>query len=191
MDFVRAGYSDSDEALLSGLSDGNDGALSFIYKKHYPLIQNFIVRNSGDEQDARDIFQEAVIVLFEKAKSGDFELQCRISTFLYSVSRKLWLKRLNDRKRWDINVSDVHELHDDISFDETEEEKYRVMNHAMELLGEPCKSLLSDFYKGKLSMLEIAGKYGYTNPENAKNQKYKCLMRLKKIFFTDYHEIGK
>ena len=53
-------------------------------------------------------------------------------------------------------------------------------------LGEPCKSLLEAFYLKKKSMQEIAGSFGYTNSENAKNQKYKCLMRLKKLFFSQY-----
>ena len=60
------------------------------------------------------------------------------------------------------------------------------MNKAINSLGEPCKSLLEAFYLKKKNMQEIATVFGYTNAENAKNQKYKCLMRLKKIFFDDY-----
>lgn len=53
----------------------------------------------------------------------------------------------------------------------------------MENLGEPCKTLLKDFYVYKLSMDEISEKFGYTNSDNAKTQKYKCLQRLKRYFF--------
>jgi len=61
-----------------------------------------------------------------------------------------------------------------------------MMEKAMNGLGEPCKSLLEAFYMQKRSMQEIASGFGYTNSENAKNQKYKCLMRLKKLFFSQY-----
>jgi DNA-directed RNA polymerase specialized sigma24 family protein len=61
-----------------------------------------------------------------------------------------------------------------------------MMERAMGSLGEPCKSLLEAFYMQKRSMQEIASTFGYTNSENAKNQKYKCLMRLKKLFFSQY-----
>jgi predicted DNA-binding protein YlxM (UPF0122 family) len=60
------------------------------------------------------------------------------------------------------------------------------MEQAMGNMGEPCKTILEDYYIRKMSMQEIAGKFGYTNSENAKNQKYKCLMRLKKLFFDQY-----
>ena len=75
--------------------------------------------------------------------------------------------------------------------DETEEHEKRntefsMMEKAMGSLGEPCKSLLQAFYLQKKSMQDIASNFGYTNAENAKNQKYKCLMRLKKLFFSQY-----
>jgi hypothetical protein len=58
------------------------------------------------------------------------------------------------------------------------------MEASMEKIGEPCKTILEDYYIHRKSMLEIADRFGYTNAENAKNQKYKCLMRLKKLFFA-------
>jgi predicted DNA-binding protein YlxM (UPF0122 family) len=62
------------------------------------------------------------------------------------------------------------------------------MGIALEGLGEPCKSIIEDFYIADLSMEEISVKFNYTNADNAKNQKYKCLQRLKKLFFENYKE---
>ena len=59
------------------------------------------------------------------------------------------------------------------------------MNESLVDLGEPCKTLIEDFYINRLSMEEISEKFGYTNADNAKNQKYKCLQRLKRLFFND------
>jgi DNA-directed RNA polymerase specialized sigma24 family protein len=62
------------------------------------------------------------------------------------------------------------------------------MNQSMQLLGEPCNTIITDFYVVKMSMDEIAEKFGYTNSDNAKTQKYKCLQRLKKYFFEKQTE---
>jgi DNA-directed RNA polymerase specialized sigma24 family protein len=63
---------------------------------------------------------------------------------------------------------------------------FTIMEKAMGSLGEPCKSLLEAYYLQKKDMTEIAETFGYTNADNAKNQKYKCLVRLKKLFFAQY-----
>jgi RNA polymerase sigma factor (sigma-70 family) len=178
----------SERLLLQGLAKNDRKAIETIYKDNYNLVQALVINNNGTSEDAKDIFQEAMIVLYEKVQSGTFELNCQIKTFVYSVSRRLWLKRLMQQNRF--NISDGHE--ESISVDEemVEHEKrnteFTMMERAMSGLGEPCKSLLEAFYLQKKSMQEIAGSFGYTNSENAKNQKYKCLMRLKKLFFSQY-----
>jgi hypothetical protein len=57
------------------------------------------------------------------------------------------------------------------------------MGEALKLLGEPCKTIMEDFYMHNKSMQDICERFGYTNADNAKTQKYKCLQRLKKLFF--------
>ena len=69
----------------------------------------------------------------------------------------------------------------------TEPEDFELMEQALQHLGEPCKEFLESYYLRKKNMSEIAKEFGYTNADNAKNQKYKCLMRLKKIFFGQYN----
>ena len=61
------------------------------------------------------------------------------------------------------------------------------MDRALNSLGEPCKSLLEGYYVKKMDMQNLAKEFGYTNADNAKNQKYKCLIRLKKLFFAQYN----
>ncbi len=63
---------------------------------------------------------------------------------------------------------------------------FNIMETAMSKIGEPCKSLLEAYYIQKKQMQEIATEFGYTNADNAKTQKYKCLVRLKKLFFAQY-----
>ncbi|NML23322.1 sigma-70 family RNA polymerase sigma factor [Pseudoflavitalea sp. G-6-1-2] len=176
-------------ALLEGLAKNDRQAIETIYKQHYNMVQALILNNNGSVDDARDIFQEAMIVLYEKAKSDSFELNCLLKTYLYSVCRRLWLKRLQQQQKF---VSDVNGLEELVPVEEELDAlgqrniAYQMMEKAMMNLGEPCRSLIDAFYLQKKSMTEIAGNFGYTNADNAKNQKYKCLMRLKKLFFSAY-----
>jgi RNA polymerase sigma factor (sigma-70 family) len=153
---------------------------------------HWITGAGGDDADAADIFQEAMVVLFEKARSEDFRLSCRIGTYLFAICKHLWYKKLEHRKRMPVSMPDSAgspegfdpAYEDDIKVHEEREEHYTQLDAALETLGEPCRSLLRAFYHQDKSMLEIAADFGYTNPDNAKTQKYKCLMRLKKIFFS-------
>ena len=153
------------------------------------MVQALVVNNNGTSDDARDIFQEAMIVLYENAKTATFELNCLIKTYLYSVARRLWLKRLLHMKKYTGELKEDQEpvqVEQDVDNHEKKDEHFALMNKALNGLGEPCKSLLEAYYRRKRSMTVIADKFGYTNADNAKNQKYKCLMRLKKIFFSEY-----
>ena len=179
----------SDNDIIKGIALGDSRIINKIYKSFYPSIAFMILGNNGTDDEAKDVFQEAVMVLYDKITQQNFELNCKLSTFLYAVSRRIWLKQLS-RKGHPANTSDISDFEDilqveeDMQHHQEIEKKYDQMNEAMHQLGEPCQTLLKDFYIKDLSMQEIRDKFGYTNSDNAKTQKYKCLQRLKKIFFT-------
>jgi RNA polymerase sigma factor (sigma-70 family) len=179
----------NEQVLLEGLACNDKKSVESIYKKHYNMVQTLIINNNGSSEDAKDIFQEAMIVLYEKVRSGSFELNCQLKTYIYSVCRRLWLKRLNQLQKLTPEVESNEEVipvEEELERHEQRNVDFQLMEKAMSSLGEPCKSLLEAYYLQKKSMLEIAGDFGYTNADNAKNQKYKCLMRLKKLFFEQY-----
>jgi RNA polymerase sigma factor (sigma-70 family) len=180
---------DEEKVLLEGLATNDTSAIETIYRENYAAIQAYIVKNNGYPDDARDIFQEAMIVLFEKAKSDSFILSCQIKTYLYSVCRRLWLKKLQKQSRYNPSIETIQEtvpVEDEIESYEKRNVDLVLMEKALAKIGEPCKSLLEAFYIERKSMPEIASSFGYTNADNAKTQKYKCLVRLKKIFFSQY-----
>jgi RNA polymerase sigma factor (sigma-70 family) len=175
--------------LLQGLAKNDRKAVESIYKDNYNMVQALVIKNNGTSEDAKDIFQEAMIVLYEKAKSDSFNLNCSLSTYIYSVSRRLWLKKLMQQNRFLIVEESENELVKvdyDIEDHERINTEFNMMERSINSLGEPCKSLLDAFYIQKRSMQEISASFGYTNADNAKTQKYKCLMRLKKLFFSQY-----
>jgi RNA polymerase sigma factor (sigma-70 family) len=179
----------NEKALLEGLAASDKKAIEAIYRENFNMVQSLVINNNGSADDAKDVFQEAMIVLYEKARSGSFELNCQIKTYIYSVSRRLWLKRLQQLNRYSPPVESPEltvPVDDEMEEHEKRNTEFEMMDKAISSLGEPCKSLLEAYYLQKQNMQVIAASFGYTNADNAKNQKYKCLMRLKKIFFTHY-----
>jgi RNA polymerase sigma factor (sigma-70 family) len=179
----------AENELLKRLAINDKKAIETIYANNYGMIQAMIINNNGTADEAKDIFQEAMIVLYEKARSGGFELNCQLKTYIYSVCRRLWLKRLQQMQRFSGEVNGIFEtvpVEEEVEQQEQRNADFILMEKALQSLGEPCKSLLEAYYLQKKNMTEIAGNFGYTNADNAKNQKYKCLMRLKKLFFSQY-----
>ncbi len=184
----------TDEELLTGLAAGSDDALTHLYRRFFPMVLHFVTSNSGSEDDAKDIYQDVLIVIYEKVRSGSLELHCQLKTYMYSVGRRLWLKQLAQRSRFILRdvetpVSDefaLEQINDDLIDHEERDRQFDLMADSLDRLGEPCRTLLDDFYIQHLSMQDITEKFGYTNADNAKTQKYKCLMRLKRLFFSEY-----
>ncbi|MBL4704250.1 MAG: sigma-70 family RNA polymerase sigma factor [Flavobacteriales bacterium] len=174
----------TDDALIKGLRDDNRQLVSMLYVKHYPMIRKLVLDNNGSEAEAKDVFQEAIIVFYENIRTKGFDLTCKIATYLYSISRNIWLKQLKRRMPQIKDLNDHKQIIDfNRDFNKHEEKQIRLdkVNSALEDIGEPCNSILTYFFFQQLTMEEIAGKMGYTNAANAKNQKYKCFKRLKQL----------
>ncbi|MBX2931297.1 MAG: sigma-70 family RNA polymerase sigma factor [Chitinophagaceae bacterium] len=180
----------NEQALLKGLAENDTKAIKIIYKDNFNTILSFIINNNGSYDDARDIFQEAIITLYEKAQSESFALTCKINTYIYSICRRLWLKRLHQVDKFNKPINgfeDTIQVEEDMEIHEKRNMDFAMMERAMNSLGEPCRSLIESFYIKKISMQTLAKQFGYTNADNAKTQKYKCLIRLKKLFFAQYN----
>jgi RNA polymerase sigma factor (sigma-70 family) len=182
----------TDQQLLAALAAGERTATRQLYQQHFHIVNGWLMRNGGTSADAADLFQEAMVVLFGKAQDETFRLTCSIGTYIFAVSKRLWYKKLQKQSRGPVlmqnNIGteeDELELayEDDINVHHEREVHYEQLNNALDQVGEPCRSLLKAFYHNDKSMQEIAADFGYTNPENAKTQKYKCLARLRKLFY--------
>lgn len=180
----------NDQVLLKGLANNDSKAVEMLYKSHFGSIQHFVLNNNGSSDDARDVFQEAMIALYEKAKTDHFVLSCQIKTYLFSICKHLWLKRLQQLGKYNGTLNLEEEtiaVEEEMRDYEKQEASFEMMHRALQNLGEPCKSLIEAYYIHKKGMQDLAEEFGYTNADNAKNQKYKCLIRLKKLFFAQYN----
>jgi RNA polymerase sigma factor (sigma-70 family) len=140
---------EQESAVFRAIGNNEKDAIEAVYKENYSLIQHFVVSNNGSEDDARDIFQEAMMVLYEKSRQPEFELTCQIRTYLYSVCRRLWLKKLQYNRRIESQVENFDKIvpvEEDIEDHDKLNGQYLIMRTAMGKIGEPCKSLIEAFY---------------------------------------------
>lgn len=180
----------TDEALISSLAEGNSKTIQYIYKAYYPSVEKMVFKMNGSMDDAYDIFQDSVTILYEKARSNNLQIRCRVSTYLIAIAKNLWLTKLSQRKKSSFTVLHEHHedevsVHDDLETFLEFESNVEKLKQCFAAIGDPCSELLKMFYIRNMSMQDIVDQLGYTNTDNAKSQKYKCLMRLRKLFFAE------
>lgn len=175
-----AGYS-SEEKLLAALRNGKDDALKHVYVQYWPMIARFVQLNSGRKDDAEELFQEAIIAFYEKLRDEQFVLTCSVKTYIYSICRNKWLTQLRERNKIQDVGEYIHTLPEPTE-DEHEFPEDARIQEAIRQLGEPCHSLLVGFYYQKRSMEQLAAQMSYASANVAKQQKFRCLEQLKKVF---------
>jgi RNA polymerase sigma factor (sigma-70 family) len=179
----------TDQELLAALAAGEREVTEKIYRQNFHIINGWLIKNGCSTADAADVFQEAMVVLFGKSEDESFRLTCSIGTYLFAISKYIWYKKIQKQSREPAFLRDDFSNEEDepgVAYEEDlnvhyeREAHYEQLDAALDQIGEPCRSLLKAFYHHDKNMQEIAADFGYTNPENAKNQKYKCLARLRK-----------
>ena len=145
-----------------------------------PSVKRYIYANSGTQEDAKDIFQDALVVFYKKVNSTDFVLSASLTTYLNAIAKNLWLTELRRRKKLpeDKSSTDIADVVTD------EETGFTIATTAFNLLGEKCRQLLMLFYFKKKSFKEIAGILAFSDEKIAKNQKYRCIQKAKENYVT-------
>jgi RNA polymerase sigma factor (sigma-70 family) len=182
-----------DNRLIRSLANDEQDAFQQVYKDCFPMVTRSLQNMKAEPFEAEEVFHASLLVLYEKAKQEDFLLSCKVSTFLVAVARKKWLKQLEQNKKLTLKESEYAKMHEndsasvlfDIALIQEQEEKLASLHKALNELGSPCNELIKAFYIESMSMKAIAEKFEYTNADNAKTQKHKCLKRLKRLFFND------
>lgn len=170
-----------DNEILDRIKRGDEEALDFLYKKHYRMMTNIVLKNNGTEEEAKDVYQEALLAFWQKAISGKLVLTSKISTFLYSICLNQWRKELDRKKRHSDEVVDgeTYQAHD-------ENEKLKIIMGCIDELGDACKRILTYYYFDGMGMPEIAEKLGFANADTAKTKKYKCKKKLDVLVKSRY-----
>jgi len=176
----------TEKELIKGLKNQKEEAYSALYDQFFPSVKYYILRNSGNQQDAEDIFQETSIVLLQKIRSEELELTASLKTYFYSISRNLWLKKLRDSKKTSAidGMEDKVFEEDSISQQEMAEQEANLAgwtNNLMLKLTGHCIVLITKIFFVEKYLPPNYQELGYKNAHTYQNQKYKCLQQLKKV----------
>ena len=173
----------SEQELFERIKGGDEKVLEFLYKKYYRMMTKLVITNSGTEEEAKDVFQDALVVFWQKARSGTLVMTAKMSTYIYSVCQNLWRKELDRKKRLSNEEKDVS-----VSMDMETPEKEKIIAECLNQLGDTCRKVLTYYYFDEMSMQEIADRLGFANTDTAKTKKYKCKQKLDELIKAQYSE---
>lgn len=172
--------------LLERLRLGDNTAFGYLYQRYFHPAAEFVKANSGSEQEARDVFQEALLVLYRYAQKHDFHLNVEPGGFLHAVVRKLWLNRLRQRKAHPEVAIDATVHFPDSDSNEIElllreknwSDKHLAVKNLLETLKTECQKLIEYAFYRQISTAEIAKLLGYSE-SFVKVKKHRCLSALR------------
>jgi RNA polymerase sigma factor (sigma-70 family) len=184
----------SAEEILSGIKNHDKDVLTYIYESFYQQINFFVNTNSGTDEDAQDIYQEALIVIYKKINEESLtELDCSFNTYLYSVCKLLWLKQLERNKIKTADKIEKEELQDfgeDMMDIFEKDDRMSLYQKHYRMLSKDCQKVLR-LTLNKLSLKQVANIMGYKSQKYAKKKKYQCKEKLIESIKNDpkYNEL--
>lgn len=174
----------TNQEIFEGIARRDNRTFLYLYKEYQAQIQRMVEKNSGNAEDALDIFQEGMIALWTNIQQGKFQLRdnARISSYLFALCKNLWISKLRKRKDFK-SLEESNEISDeeDTEMLLAEHEKISELEKHFRQLGEACRKLLSLFYYQKASLKSIAAQMQITE-KTAKNNKYRCMQNLRSLY---------
>lgn len=176
---------DAANATIAGFKKNDPETLRRIYQEVYPMVRSHILKNNGNEDHAKDLFQEAFVACWKNIKDDKFTAG-NVSAYLFTIARNKWTDylRSSQYKKTLASGASFLKVVTDEPGEEPEmeaEEKNRIaLQGAFARLGNQCRALLQLFYFERKSMEEIAAETGLA-PSSARNQKYRCMEKLREL----------
>lgn len=184
----------SQKELLEGITSGDSKVIAFLYSEYFHTVRHLVIKNSGNKDDANDVFQEVLIIFFRKLKEPAFELTSSLHTYLYSIARYIWLKELENRRKFssledtmESALIDTGEIIDIIE----RNDRLRLYREKFEQLSNDCKRVINMFLNN-VPIREITRLMGYSSEQHTKNRRFRCKTSLiKKIRASEkYNELS-
>ncbi len=183
----------SDKMLVEGLRKGDDKTLNYLYSNYFSTVKSYIVKNSGTEDDAYDIFQDALMVVYKKFQHNGVELTSDLKAYVFGVARKLWSNQLRTKK--EIPIHDYNDIIDDFELEKLLDIPIeQIVQRSFLKLPEDYQKVLTMHLEG-CDYEEIARKMSYKSATYARRKKYLCKEELIRIIksdpdYKDYEDFG-
>lgn len=179
-----------DNYLLARLQNGDKDALAELYSLYRQSFIHFASKYYHDQSIIFDVYQDAVIALYEKAIQGKLELRtCNLKTYLFSIGKFMLLTKSKKDSRTEFldeeqSVVDQYGTEELIDFYEEADPTTKLLEKSISMLGEKCQELLRLFYYEEKNIQEIRDIMGYNHSDVVKSQKSRCLKSLKESMNT-------
>lgn len=175
----------AEETYLKGIIENDVTVLQDVYQQFLPEVVKYVRNNSGGLADAKDVFQEAILVIYHKAQQEELTLTSTFAAYLFGICKNMWLKRLRSKSSKVLPLSATNELTVENEYEEQflKTRKWKLFNQKFQSLAEECQKVLQMLFNGQ-SGQEIANEMGYTI-EYAKRKKYKCKLGLMDLIRKD------
>lgn len=173
-----------DKEVIAAIKEGRDDkVLNEIYQNILPKVTSFIRNNNGSEDEAFDVFQDAVMAFYKMVVTGKFDEKYEISGFIYTVSRNLWVNRVKKlNKQISVNTEGSKELEDvnflESVYDEEKRSLVRILFNQLEL---KCKEILTYTIYQSMTMEDVCGRMGFASENAAKTSNYRCKKKLMEL----------
>jgi RNA polymerase sigma factor (sigma-70 family) len=166
---------------LKALLNSETKIIDKIYKDNYYKVKSFVIKNNGQQQDAEDVFQKALLQLAVRYKKEKFTINMSFEAYLFTVCKNLWRRELNKSKN-EVTKDYIVELKDDnqeIALAVLEQKRWELFTESLELISENCKQILK-LYFAKISYADIMSKFNYNSETVVRQRVFKCKNSLKK-----------
>ena len=180
---------DSQLLLIDAIKANNSVVLKQLYVNNYHKIEALVLKNNGTTDHAKDVYQEAFIIVWNNVKSDNFvpQNESALQGYLYQIARNKWMDVLRSSRfkktkliQHELSVIDKSIEHNDDEEQEIFKQKLEQTMDAFKNLGNPCKQLLTYFYFEKTSLREIANKLKIEE-NTARTKKYRCMEKLREL----------
>jgi RNA polymerase sigma factor (sigma-70 family) len=171
--------------IIQKIRSGGQTELGMIYEEYRTEFLQWITKEfSCSMDDGKDIYQLVILIFYDNIKKGKLEfLVSSVKTYLFGIGKNLAKDNMRKEKKFKpINQEKwIKEYLIDEPDQALDENIFTMAKKALEKLGQPCQRLIELFYYENKNMQEITEAMQYKNPETAKNQKCKCMARLRKL----------
>lgn len=175
-------------SVINNIKEKGNEALGEIYIEYREEFISWLIKQYRCDYDtAKDIYQLVIIIFYDNVRQGKLtELRSNLKTYLFAIGKNKYFEHLKKNSRFipkDNFLTESGSNGEEIQEKQEKEVQLDQLEESLLALGDPCQCLLKLFYYEKKSMEEITKILNYKNRETTKNQKYKCLNRLRKIHF--------
>jgi RNA polymerase sigma factor (sigma-70 family) len=173
------------DQIIEQFIRNDEKVLEQTYAHNFKLVRGYVMKNNGTEADAKDIFQEAMLVAWLNLKEGKFVVknEFSLSAYIYKISKYKWLDKLKSKRvksTQRIGEMDYEDVEGEMSdFAETEK-RLKYLTGLYSRLDQKCKAVLNQFYYQKKNLEEIAEDLNY-DLGSIRTIKYRCMQKLRKM----------